>query len=182
MEAGGLRTQFLTQKKLDYQNWKLGVQVLVKGLHLIEVGQIYLLELTSKMNSGRLTSNQTKFKSISGPAIDIFSYPPLYKFVGLVSIQPDGEIKVISSGRTVTEAKFYKLTPYSKTVSDINTFNISNNLEHQSIKPLYLKNKLELCHFFGLSDVTIYKSINKGLPLTPQEKTTGLTYTITKIY
>ena len=33
------------------------------------------------MNSGRLTSNQTKFKSISGPAIDIFSYPPLYKFV-----------------------------------------------------------------------------------------------------
>lgn len=169
-----MRTQFLTQKKLDYQNWKLGVQVLVKGLHLIEVGQIYLLELTSKMNSGRLTSNQTKFKSISGPAIDIFSYPPLYEF-GL-----NGEIKVISSGRTVTEAKYYKLTPYSKTVSDINSFNIINGFEHKSIKPLFLKNKLELCDFFGLSDVTIYKSINKGLPLT--QKTTGLTYTITKIY
>ena len=54
---------------MDYLNWKLGVQVLVKGLHLIEAGQIYLLELTSKMNSGRLTSNQTKIKSISGTGI-----------------------------------------------------------------------------------------------------------------
>ena len=52
------------------------------------------------MNSGRLTSNQTKFKSISGPAIDIFSYPPVYEFGA------NGEIKVFSSGRTVTEANF----------------------------------------------------------------------------
>ena len=94
------RLQFLTQKRMDYLNWKLGVQVLVKGLHLIEAGQIYLLELTSKMNSGRLTSNQTKIKSISGTGIDIFSFPPLYEFGS------NGEIKVISSGRTVTEAKF----------------------------------------------------------------------------
>ena len=58
------------------------------------------MELISKMNSGRLTSNQTKFKSISGPAIDIFSYPPVYEFGA------NGEIKVFSSGRTVTEANF----------------------------------------------------------------------------
>lgn len=52
--------QFLTQKGLDYQNWKLGVQVLVKGLHLIEVGQIVAPALI-----GINSSAQNEFGSIN---------------------------------------------------------------------------------------------------------------------
>lgn len=57
--------QFLTNKELDYKDWKLGVEVLVRELHKTELGKIYLLELMSRINSARLTPNNYKFRAIS---------------------------------------------------------------------------------------------------------------------
>ena len=48
------------------------------------------------------------------------------------------------------------------------------------IKPLYFKNKKELCIFFGKSYDLISKSIKIGKPLLNLK--TGQTYTILKIY
>lgn len=138
----------------------------------MEVGQNYLLKLMSQMNSKRLSTNKPKINLTEKPGTDIFSYPPIYEF------GPNGEIKVISNGHTVTDAKFYMLIP--NIINEFNRSNFNTNLNLNLLKPLYLTNKKELCDFFGLSDATIYKSINKGLPLT--NKTTGITYTITKIY
>lgn len=88
------------------------------------------------------------------------SQPPLYEF------GPNGGIRVISNKQWVTAAKFYMLTPSSK--------------DNELLKPLYLQSKAELCGFFGLTDVTIYKYINNGKPLLCPN--TQIAYTITKIF
>lgn len=100
---------------------------------------------------------------------DILSQPPLYE----LGIQ--GAIRVISSKQWVTGAKFFMVIPYFK-----NKEALALNGQPDSIKPLYLQSKSELCDFFGLSDVTIYKYINNGNPLfNPKTK---ISYTITKIF
>jgi len=162
---------FISKKGLDYQDWKLGVEVLVRGLHLIDAGQTYLLSLMSRINSGRLTSNQNKIRALPLPTVDILSCPPLYEFGAY------GEIRVISTSQTVTEAKYYMVTPVTSTVQNSK---LNTDVSVSSILPTYLQGKAELCNFFGLSDVTIYKSINKGKAI--MSKKTGITYTVTKIY
>ena len=87
------------------------------------------------------------------------SLPPLYEF------GPNGGIRLISNKQWVTPAKICMLTPYSK--------------DNELFKPLYLQGKAELCDFFALSDVTIYKYINNGQPLLSPK--TQITYTITQI-
>lgn len=65
---------WLSKKELDYIDWKLGIDVISKGLHLIEPGKIYLKFLMSNMNSGRLTSNQNKKSiTIKDPNFNIYS-------------------------------------------------------------------------------------------------------------
>lgn len=152
--------QFLTKKELDFKDWKSGLEVLVRGLHLTEVGQSYLFELISGMNSGRSFSNENISEVGSLSNKDVLSLPPLYEF------GPNGGIRLISNKQWVTPAKFFMLTPYSK--------------DNELFKPLYLQGKGELCNFFALSDVTIYKNINNGQPLLSPK--TQITYTITKIF
>lgn len=169
---------FCSNKKLDFNNWKLGVDVLVKGLHLLEEGQIYLQELMSRMNWGRLSSNYSKIKTKTMPAINIFSYNPLYEF------GTSGEIIEIASKKTITVAKFYLLTPLPKLTTlapkSVN-FCEAGPLNKENItKPLYLKGKAELCEFFSLSDTAIYKAINNKKSLF--SKKTNLEYIITKIF
>lgn len=94
------------------------------------------------MNSGRSFSNENSSEVGSPSNKDILSLPPLLEF------GPNGGIRVISNKQWVTAAKFFMLTPYSK--------------DNELLKPLYLQSKAELCAFFGLSDVTIYKYINSG--------------------
>lgn len=46
--------------------------------------------------------------------------------------------------------------------------------------PIFLNGKSELCYFFGLSDVTIYKAINQDKTIL--RKKDSLEYQIIKIF
>lgn len=41
---------FLSKKELDYKDWKLGINVIARGLHLTEPGQNYLKFLMANLN------------------------------------------------------------------------------------------------------------------------------------
>jgi hypothetical protein len=117
-----------------------------------------LIDLISNMNRGRVSTNiNFKATEISKDRInDLLKITPLYDF------GPDGGLIEKETGRAITDAKYYKLTSQ-----------LDNNP-----KPIYLKGKSELCNFFKLSDVSIYKKINKSLPILKN----GINYNITKVF
>jgi|SRR6267154_3935774 len=134
---------------------------MIKGLHFTPLGYKFLVDLASSMNFGRL-SNQTKKKSlITIERINnILNMSPLYHYEKI------NGIKLISTGKLITKAKLYKLTPDSKNIKD------------KKISSIYLEEKSNLVNFFNKSDVTIYKSINNVKPIIKD----GISYNITKLF
>jgi len=51
-----IELSFFTKKGLDFNDWVIGINILVKGLHLIEQGKNLILEIISSMNSNRLSA------------------------------------------------------------------------------------------------------------------------------
>lgn len=123
--------KFCSKKELDFKDWVLGVKILVKGLHKLEEGKSYMLNLISKMNWGRLNSGLTSTENRGSQNLDInhlnhnsgppevgvedkiFTYSSLYKFGS------SGELIEISTNKIITSAKFYKIIPI---------FNLNNSL------------------------------------------------------
>lgn len=113
-----IELSFFTKKRLDFNDWVIGINILIKGLHLIETGKNFIISLMSSMNSNRLSAdlpniyNQSTLHEInklqeqigtipSDPFLNyqysnLLSVPPLYKFGN------QEEFIEISTNKTIT--------------------------------------------------------------------------------
>lgn len=149
---------WVSKKQKDFHDWVLISQLMAKGLHLTGEGLSYILAIKSRMNNGRLSTNQNnpKYLNLPLPNFDPFSLKNLYE------LTTDGLLKEVSSSRIITNVKYYKLTEVT---------NINN---------IFYITPAELVKFIGYSKFTVYRSLSENNYL--KQKGTGLLYSVTKLY
>jgi hypothetical protein len=175
---------WLSKKELDYKDWKLGINVISKGLHLIKPGKDYLDYLMSNMNAGRLTTNREKKIAIKDLNFNVESYTPLYE------PGTDGEIIKISNKQNITRVKYYILKP----VLDLQLKGVQtreNKPKNNPVvaltvarpygtTPLYFSSREEVLEFFGVTNRKLRWAFLNNKPLL--NSNLNISYLITRIF
>lgn len=145
---------WLSKKQQDFKDWVLISKLVVKGLHLTKEGLAYILQIKSRMNNGRLSTNKDNpnYSNLPLPEINSINLKPLYELTS------EGTIKEISTSKLITNVKYYKLTEVNNTANSI-----------------YLT-PAELITFLGYTKSTVYLAIKQNKIL--MSKNTGLYYSL----
>lgn len=183
---------FLTKKRLDFEDWKLGVELKVNGLHLKPLGRELLLYIADNMNNRRLSTNK-EIHEYSNNLLNFIStlnesggisITNILKNLGpsLYKLGKNGEFINKNTNKTITKAKYYYAVNLENhqggelalPSGDLNKqININNEIK-------IFKNVEEIAVFFEKSVNTVYLYIKNEKPFL--HKSTANKYYIKKIF